>query len=160
MRDFYTTLAQVLPFLILAICWDSKYLDRLRDQDREGKKPGTNRGYFWRKSRVRIFGILVCSTTIAEIAVVFLVLVGAIADSAALRVVLLLGLFLVLGTLLTRLCVDVGDATRRGKRGPEAAPVPPPLPPAGDGDTDQAERAADESVHRGNLGQQQPGQQH
>ncbi len=104
MRDFYSTLAQVLPFLILAICWDSKYLDRLRNQDRKD--------HLWTKSRVRIFGIVVCGTTVGEIAVVFLVLAGVLADGTLLRVLLLLGLALLLGTLLTRLCVDIVDATK------------------------------------------------
>ena len=112
MRDFYSTLAQVLPVLILAICWESRYFDHLKKQDRRGSKPGTDEPYFWRKPRVRVFGIFVCGTTIVEIAIASLVLAVIIPSSFPLRVVLMLGLFLVLSTLLTRLCVDLVEATQ------------------------------------------------
>ncbi|WP_125617928.1 hypothetical protein [Actinomadura sp. WAC 06369] len=36
-QEFYTTLAQVFPVLLLALLWDSRYLERLREQERRSR---------------------------------------------------------------------------------------------------------------------------
>lgn len=126
-RDFYTTLAQVLPVLLLALIWDSRYLDQVRRQQRPSRRVDPAGGYFWTKPRVRAYSLTVASVIVVELAVVVFVLAGALPDSTVLRTVLVAGLVLSLATLLFRVVVDVVDATRPEPPGPAAvASAAPP----------------------------------
>ncbi|MEE6258985.1 hypothetical protein [Plantactinospora sonchi] len=130
-RDFYTTLAQVLPVLLLALLWDSRYLDQLRRQARPSRRVDPAHGYFWTKPRVRAYSLTIASVIVTELAVVVFVLAGALSDSAALRAVLVAGLVLALATLLTRVAVDVFDATRPDPpAGAPATGAPTPAAPS------------------------------
>jgi hypothetical protein len=111
-RDFYATMAQVLPVLLLALVWDSDYLRRLQKQNRALRGSGTDGVRFWTKSRVRVYTVLVTAVLIGSIAVALLVLAGALADTAWLRGVLVVGLVMALATLFVRISADVINATR------------------------------------------------
>jgi hypothetical protein len=109
--NFYATLAQVLPLLLLAFIWDSGFLVRLRRQRRLPRRVDSAGVWFWTKPRVRVYTLVVTGVVIISIAVTVLVLAGLIPDSSALRIALSAGLVLVLVTLLTRIAIDVIWAT-------------------------------------------------
>lgn len=118
-RDFYDTMAQVLPVLLLALIWDSAYLDRLRNQRRVLRRLDPNGVRFWTHSRVRVYILTLAVVVIVSIALTIMVLADLIPDSAALRIILCCGLFLVLATLLTRIYYDVIAATTITEKGTE-----------------------------------------
>jgi hypothetical protein len=60
-RDFYATIAQVLPVLLLALMWDSAYLLRLRRQHRPHRRTDPNGVWFWTKPRVRAYTLVVAA---------------------------------------------------------------------------------------------------
>ena len=112
MRDnFYATLAQVLPLLLLAFIWDSGYLRRLSREDRHVSKGGGTGVWFWTKPRVRVYTLFVAGVVTGSMAVAIFVLGGIIPDSYALRLTLSAALVLIIATLLTRITVDVLRAT-------------------------------------------------
>jgi hypothetical protein len=111
-RDFYSTLAQVLPVLLLALVWDSNYLERLRNQPRPLRRVDPTGVLFWTKPRVRAYSLFVTVVLIAGIAVSLLVLADMLADVAWLRGMLAAGLLLALVTLLVRIGLDIVGATR------------------------------------------------
>ncbi|WP_239334610.1 hypothetical protein [Frankia sp. CiP3] len=108
--ELYTTIAQTTPVLLLALMWDSAYLDRVRTEHRPARGDGPA-GFFWTKPRVRIFilsiAVLVMSTLLLDV----LVLARAVADVALVRVTVVGGLVVVMGALLFRIWVDVLRAT-------------------------------------------------
>jgi hypothetical protein len=108
-RDFYSTMAQVLPVLLLALMWDSNYLQRLRTQPRPSRRVDPAGVWFWTKPRVRVYSLVVTGVLITGIAVSLLVLAGMLGDTAWLRGVLV-GMLLV--TLLVRIGSDIVGATR------------------------------------------------
>jgi hypothetical protein len=111
-RDFYATSAQVLPVLMLALLWESRFLERLRGQKRLLRTEDPVRGVrFWTKPRVRIYSIVVATTNIGGTGLAVAALAGLLRDQVALRAVVLGCLLLGLLTLLTRITVDVVDAT-------------------------------------------------
>jgi hypothetical protein len=129
--NFYATLAQVLPLLLLALIWDSDYLVRLRGQRRQPRRSDPAGVWFWTKPRVRVYTLGVAGIVIASISVVILVLAGLVPDSRALRIILTAGVLLVLATLLTHISVDVVQSTSTRERpGPDAQPAAPPEPAA------------------------------
>jgi hypothetical protein len=109
--DFYTTMAQVLPLLLLALIWDSSFLDRLHGQRRPSRRVDPCGVLFWTKPRVRVYTLFVAVVVLGSMAVAVCEIAGFIPDSFTLRVVLSCGLALVLGTLLTRIWYDVIAAT-------------------------------------------------
>lgn len=109
--DFYDTVAQVFPLLLLALLWDSAFLERLRAQQRVRGASGPGGVRFWTKPRVRVYMLFVAFVVTASIAVVVFVLAGVIPDTFTLRVVLSCALLVLLGTLLTRVYYDVIAAT-------------------------------------------------
>jgi hypothetical protein len=110
-ENFYATLAQVLPLLLLAFIWDSGFLVRLRRQRRLPRQVDPAGVRLWTKPRVRIYTLAVASVVILSTAITMFVLGGLIPDSYPLRVALSAGLVLVLLTLLTRIVLDVLWAT-------------------------------------------------
>jgi len=111
-RDFYATMAQVLPVLLLALVWESNYLQRLRAQSRLSRRVDPAGVWFWTKPRVRMYLLFVVTVLLSGIAISLLVLAGALADMAWLRFVLVGGLLLALVTLLVRIGTDIVGATR------------------------------------------------
>lgn len=112
MRDFYATLAQTLPVLLLALIWESRYLERLRGQTRPLRRDDPVNGViFWTKPRVRIYAIFVGTMVLLDTGLCALVLGGAVRDSAWLRCVAGFGLGLALASLLFRTCVEIVKAT-------------------------------------------------
>lgn len=113
MRDFYATMAQVLPVLLLALIWESKYLDELRGERRASRRDDPVQGVlFWTKPRVRAYAITAASTIIITMALCILVLAGVLDDGRSVRVIVMCGLGLALASLLFRICVEIVKATR------------------------------------------------
>ena len=135
--NFYPTLAQVLPVLLLALIWDSAYLIRLRRQRRPLRRDDPAGVWFWTKPRVRVYILVVTGAAITSIAIIMLVLAGLIPDSLGLRIALSAGLILLLATLAVRIGADVIRAT---------SATPPPAEndqaPATPGPADPSDPAA------------------
>ena len=113
MRDFYGTVAQVLPVVVLALVWESRYFEILRARPRLTRQHDPEEGVrFWTLHRVRIYSLTVATAIILDIAVCLLVLAGLIGDSPALRVLISAGVALGLVSLLYRIWVHVLDATQ------------------------------------------------
>jgi hypothetical protein len=111
--DFYSTMAQVLPVLLLALMWDSNYLLRLRRQPRVTRRDDPSRGVvFWTKPRVRIYSLALTAVIVVGVTLCFLVLADLTADSVGLRVALIVVLVLGLATLVVRIGSDVVSSTR------------------------------------------------
>ena len=112
-RDFYATMAQVLPVLLLALVWDSGYLQRLRQETRRLRRDDPVSGVrFWTKPRVRIYSIVLFGAITTATGASVLVLAGALPAGRATRGLLIATLLIGLATLLTRILVDVVAATR------------------------------------------------
>jgi hypothetical protein len=112
-RDFYATMAQVLPVVLLALVWDSGYLHRLGQETRRLRRDDPVNGVrFWTKKRVRLYSVMVFGLLIGAIGVSVLVLAGAVPGSGTMRGFLIATLMLGLVTLLVRIVVDVVVATR------------------------------------------------
>jgi hypothetical protein len=112
-RDFYTTAAQVLPVLILALVWETRYLERLRQQPRRLRRLHPDGDvWFWTKSRVRAYSITLSGLLVAGTAAAILVLAGALTDTAIMRAVISAAVGLALITLMIRVAGDVLEATR------------------------------------------------
>jgi hypothetical protein len=138
--NFYPTLAQVFPLLLLAVVWDSGFLERLRRQRRLPKKEDQAQGVrFWYKSRVRWYTLGVVGLAVASMGVIVFVLAGVIPDSYALRLILSFVLVLVLLTLLTRISIDVLWATQEV---PDPAPQGHPVAAAAAADPGRSETVA------------------
>jgi len=147
MGDFYTTMAEVLPLLLLALIWDSSYLDRLRGQRRLSRRVDPAGVRFWTKPRVRVYTLMIAGIVIVSTGISILVLGRFIPDSLALRVTLSCGLVVVLSTLLTRIYFDVIVATSTAAEktaridplhaSADDAAVTGPSRPSGDGAPDE-----------------------
>lgn len=110
--DFYSAMAQVLPVLLLAIVWESKYLDRLKTESRPSRAANGERAWFWTKRRVRAYACFITTIITLAIGVNALVLANGLPDTRGLRIAVIASLALTLGTLITRLWVDIFDATK------------------------------------------------
>jgi hypothetical protein len=108
-RDFYATLAQVLPVLLLTIVWDRHWLDGLPARTR-GTGPGEVR--FWTKPVVRWYSLFLTAALVLAIGGCLLVLVGAADDATWLRVLLMAAAGLSLVTLLVRVSSGIVTATK------------------------------------------------
>lgn len=139
MRDFYATVAQVLPVLLLAFVWDSRFLDNLRRQRRAPRRDDPVSGVlFWTKKRVRVYALTVSTVLVTDLAVCLMVLMDLLPDFPATRAIAAAGLLLALVTLLTRIWVDIIHATRSPHR-----PDSPDSPRAFRGTVGGAEDAHD-----------------
>lgn len=111
-RDFYATMAQVLPVLLLALVWESRYLESLSGQQRRLRRDDPVNGvWFWTKPRVRAYAITVATVVLADTGLCILVLADTVPDSPPLRVVVITGLLLALVSLLYRICAQIIHAT-------------------------------------------------
>ncbi|MGW2151563.1 hypothetical protein ACWCOT_45195 [Nonomuraea bangladeshensis] len=154
-RDFYATVAQVLPVLLLAFVWDSRFLERLRTQRRHLRPRGSADGVrFWTKPRVRAYALTVATITIADLAVCILALAGAIPDSTVLRTLVAVGLILALITLLNRVWMDVLHATARSVEpsSPPDGPLTISTDQAAEGSGDQPDASPPSSIGPGRDG--------
>ncbi|TMQ94550.1 hypothetical protein ETD83_23830 [Actinomadura soli] len=112
-QEFYTTIAQVFPVLLLALLWDSQYLENLRTRPRPSRREDPVNGvWFWTKNRVRIYIFTVSLTIVTGLGAAVSVLAGILPDSAPLRFLLVGSLFLILVTLVVRIWVEVTHASR------------------------------------------------
>jgi len=111
LTEFYTTDAQVMPVLLLALLWDSGFLRRVREQPRLSRRISPDGVRFWTKPRVRAYSLFVASVMVLAIAADFLVLGNLVSDTTIVRWGEWLALALALGTLLFRLAVDILVAT-------------------------------------------------
>lgn len=111
-RDFYATAAQVLPVLMLAFVWESRFLERLRTERRPRRRDDPAGVLFWTKERVRAYALFVAAMIVGGTGLAVLLLAGALPDTIALRMVVSACVVLALVTLLFRVTVDVIVATR------------------------------------------------
>jgi hypothetical protein len=102
--DFYVTTSQVIPILLLALIWDSGYLQRLRDPTRDVR--------FWKKRRVRVWVIFMSAAAIIGEGAMFLVLADVVSPGDAAKALGLVALAVLLGSLAVRVISDIVDATR------------------------------------------------
>jgi hypothetical protein len=114
-RDFYATIAQVMPVLLLALIWDSGFLHRLNTQSRRPRRIDPSGVRWWTKPRVRVYALTVASVVIVATGVAVAVLAGLVPDGWFVRAALTAAAVLVLGTLLTRIGVDIIQATTPGE---------------------------------------------
>jgi sterol desaturase/sphingolipid hydroxylase (fatty acid hydroxylase superfamily) len=109
--SFYSTVAQVLPVVLLAFLWDSGFLRDLRGQRRPRRNEDPRGVLFWTKPRVRAYSLFVAGIIVGATATALLVLGGLVRDGLALRWIVWAAAALALGTLLVRLGVDIIHAT-------------------------------------------------
>ncbi|MFI0405733.1 hypothetical protein [Actinomadura sp. 3N508] len=111
--EFYTTIAQVFPVLLLALLWDSRYLENLRVRPRPSRRDDPVNGvWFWTKGRVRVYVITVSVVIVTGLAAAVSALAGILPDSAILRILLVGALLLTLVTLVVRIWTEVTHASR------------------------------------------------
>ncbi|MGR6321757.1 hypothetical protein Q2K19_16905 [Micromonospora soli] len=124
--DFYATAAQVLPVLMLALIWESRFLDRLEEQNRRSRREDPKGVLFWTRPRVRAYSLFIVVTIMIGTALALLVLAEALPPGPVPRTVLTICVLLALATLLTRVVVDVVGATapRDRDRAPSLDPEP------------------------------------
>jgi hypothetical protein len=113
--DFYGTTAQVIPVLLLALIWESGYLDRLKKQDRSKYK-------IWKKPRVRVWGIFLAVSALGAETAMMLVLADVVDKGTIPRWIGLVGLGVLIGSLVVRLITDVLEATDEAEAAPCSAP--------------------------------------
>jgi hypothetical protein len=106
------TLAQVYPVLLLALAWDSGFLERLSRQQRLTRRQDPQGVLFWTKRNVRWYAIVVFNLLIIDIGIAVLTLAGIMPRTPLTLPLLVAGLALSLGTLMTRVTVDVLEATK------------------------------------------------
>ena len=112
MRDFYATAAQVLPVILLALVWESRYFEQLRLRQKSSRSPAGNDTFrFWTLPRVRIYSLFVAGVIVVAIAICLLVLGGFVGSSGALRGIVTAGVALALASLLYRVCVHIISST-------------------------------------------------
>jgi len=123
--NFYGTAAQVLPVLLLALLWESHYLESLNRQPRRPRREDPEHGVlFWTKSRARAYAMAVTTLTLGCLTLCMLVLAGFVPDSPALRAVVIFGIVLGSVSLLYRIWHEIREATSEaGDR------IPPPGSP-------------------------------
>jgi hypothetical protein len=122
--NFYTTAAQVLPVILLALLWESRYLHSLRHQPRRLRREDPEDGVlFWTKARARVYAMIVTTVTLACLTACMLVLAGLIPDGIGLRVVIVIGISLDSVTLLYRIWNEVREATSEAPATPSAPQV-------------------------------------
>jgi hypothetical protein len=102
--DFYDTTAQVIPVLLLALIWESGYLNRLETEDRKNFR-------FWTKPRVRVWALFMSFAAIAGEVTVVLVLAEVVSPGDIPIALGLLGIAVLVGSLGTRLVADILKAT-------------------------------------------------
>ncbi|MFI5836350.1 hypothetical protein ACIA5A_22005 [Micromonospora sp. NPDC051300] len=130
--DLYATAAQVLPVLLLALIWESRFLERLGEQNRRLRRDDPGGVLFWTRPRVRAYSLFIVTTIVIGTALSVLALAEVLPAGPVLRVAVTVCVLLALATLCTRVVVDVVAATAsepdppRTPRTPSPAPVPSP----------------------------------
>ena len=113
--NFYLAVATVLPVLLLALIWNSQLLENIRRQDRKLRKADPVHGVlFWTKRRVRLYTLFVTMVIMIAIGLCILELGGTVPNRLPLRLFMIVAVALTLGTLTTRIWVDVIAATADG----------------------------------------------
>lgn len=101
---FYETSAAVIPVLLLALVFDSKYLENYKNPGEGNKR--------WSRRRVIAVGVLVCAATLLGEVVAFVVLAGAVDSGAWAKWVIGSAGAALLVTLLVRVILDIIERTR------------------------------------------------
>ena len=102
--DFYATLAQILPVLLLTLVWDRAYLDELRTRTPTDVM-------FWTSPRVRWYSLALTAVLVLAVLMCLCVLAGVLGDGPLLRSVLIAVAGLGLVTLVVRVGAGVLRAT-------------------------------------------------
>ena len=104
--NFYITVAQIIPVLLLALVWEGEYLDRVS----RGKTKGQS---VWKPRRVMIWSWLILpSAVLVELLCILATDVGWLRNeySGWAVVIVMIGL---LATLLVRMLADVSRAASK-----------------------------------------------
>jgi hypothetical protein len=102
--EFYSTTAQVIPVLLLALGWDSGYLTKLeRDEPRSAR--------FWTKSRIRAWGTVMALVSLTGEAAMVLVLAGVRPADVVWKALGLAAVAALSVTVTVRLITDIRTAT-------------------------------------------------
>lgn len=113
MRDFYATVAQVLPVLLLAVIFDSGYFDQLKDQKRLPRRLDPLHGvWFWTKGWIRAYTLTMVTVAVLDLMLCVLILADAMRDRPVWRWTTTAGLILIAMSLLFRIWVSVWSATQ------------------------------------------------
>jgi hypothetical protein len=103
--DYFASAAQVIPVLLLALVWESNYLQMVKSEALEHRR-------FWTQARIRLWSRVILPYSIATEGLAFAVLAGWVDDSGIQRGVVAAGLAGLLVTLLVRMISDVDQHTR------------------------------------------------
>ena len=103
----YESVAQVVPVLLLALAFESRALERIRQRTRTEEQETR----FWKSWRVRTLGIFMClAAAVAEV-LALLVLNDTVEDSGWVQVAVIGATLALLAILLGRIIIDVVAAT-------------------------------------------------
>ncbi len=111
--NFYITVAQIIPVLLLALVWEGAYLTRVES----GKTKGQS---FWKPKQVVIWSWLILpSAVIVELLCILATDVGWLRNEFCgwVVVIVMIGL---LATLLVRMLADVSGAASKAKAAHQA----------------------------------------
>ena len=111
--NFYITVAQIIPVLLLALVWEGKYLDRVESGETKGQS-------FWKPKQVMIWSWLILpSAVIVELLCILAAAVGWLRNEFCgwVVVIVMIGL---LATLLVRMLADVSRTASKAKAAHQA----------------------------------------
>jgi hypothetical protein len=111
MRDLYATIAQVLPVIVLALIFDTRYFDRLGAEDDPAATVAEHK--IWKLSVIRWYTPVVAFIILADTAFCLVVLTNLVTDATWTRWVAVAGAGVALGNLFGRIWIIVDRATRR-----------------------------------------------
>ncbi|TQC47404.1 hypothetical protein EEB14_20855 [Rhodococcus sp. WS4] len=104
MIDFYSTAAQIIVVLLLALVWESKYFEEF-----ETLTPVEHAArHFWTKCRVRVYSLSIITFVITALGVAITVLAGFLDDDALVwRIWVFAAIVVALLALLSRMWIDI-----------------------------------------------------
>lgn len=116
--DFYSTTAQVIPVLLLALGWGSDFLRDLRGQTRCGYR-------IWKKPVIRAWGTSMALVSLAAEGAVILVLADLVGPGSVVKGLAITALAALSITVTWRMIVDIHAATKPPVRSRRVRVGPP-----------------------------------
>jgi hypothetical protein len=109
--EFYSTTAQVIPVLLLALGWDSGYLKRVQNQVKDRRR--------WPDPRIRAWGTAMALTSLIGEAAMVLVLADVMTGGPVPKSLGLIALAALSITVTVRLITDILAATDPSRSDPQ-----------------------------------------
>src|SRR4051794_32009965 len=103
--EFYATTAQVIPVLLLALTWESNYLNRVKKEDRRNKRVFT-------KGVVRWWSIFAVTVALLGEAMMVLVLANVVSSGDGAKSLGVSGVGVLIGSMIVRVFSEIWDATK------------------------------------------------